>query len=972
MRSEVKKVTVSSLEHNADWLNGENTIDGNRMTRWASEHSEPQWIVYEFAKPKEFDYLSIVWEFAFGKGYEIQTSDDATAWQTVFKQENGQGGKESFFLGRHKAKYVRFLGTRRGTHFGFSFYEFKLERRDDEKVPEPPKNVKGRPIDSVIFVDWLKNTETDVTGYNVYRSSAGEPVSKKLNTSIIQNTSFRDQNAGKGIKYTYYVTALDLAGNESRPSTLLELSLPENEAGRSYFDIPDCAWKRYLGDIPANTASSSPNRGIPLGGFGAGSFMYNISGSFGPFQSFDNVLYEPVWIEQAAFHFYERFEGRGPVVKTLSTDSVMKPAWNGLAIGDGAYYALYPKGWATYNCFSHDVSQKFFSPIIPGNYKETSYPVGLWEFKLKNPSDVRSETAVMLTMPGFFPGRSIKPGKFVNSFKEKDGVSGIVLKSDNGIGEWCIAAAENEKIDITYLTNWDGEGSGHDVYNEFSNGMLKNGALDGDGTSAAISVKAVLEPGEELLVSFAVSWDFPVVRFGEGTEWWKKYTQHFTRTADNSFAIACEALAKRKEWEKQIDAWMSPVIHNGAYPAWLKCSAFNELYYTQFGGFYEAGLKSGHKREDIVESKTVKNKYAELECIMYPYLNTFDVRHYSSIVFAYFWPEIERDTLLDWANAIIKYDPVDHQTPHDAGNPFKDPYVEWDNYKTNKLHWKDLHSKFIQQAWRYWVMYKDKEFLSEVWGACKATYEYMKKTDTNGDNLPDNAGSDNTYDAWGLWGTSLLCGGLWVGALEAFIRMAESLNDPISTQAESILVNAKQNLDKQLWYQKGGYYQIDTASKNSTAIMADGLNGQRYCEEWGLPDILPRERILSHLKKVYEMCVVPLKDFNGDGVGDCGALNGAKEDGTSLQNGQSDEIWTGSTYFLAASMHRAGLKEEALKTAYGVYYLTYIEETSAYWFNTPEAWHDKGVFPRPVDPEQYQRPRAVWELLLEISNPYKK
>ena len=65
-------------------------------------------------------------------------------------------------------------------------------------------------------------------------------------------------------------------------------------------------------------------------------------------------------------------------------------------------------------------------------------------------------------------------------------------------------------------------------------------------------------------------------------------------------------------------------------------------------------------------------------------------------------------------------------------------------------------------------------------------------------------------------------------------------------------------------------------------------------------------------------------------------------------------------------MYHAGLKEEALKTAFGVYYLTYEEESTAYWFNTPEAWHNKGLTPRPTNPEQYQRPRAVWELIFEI------
>lgn len=263
-------------------------------------------------------------------------------------------------------------------------------------------------------------------------------------------------------------------------------------------------------------------------------------------------------------------------------------------------------------------------------------------------------------------------------------------------------------------------------------------------------------------------------------------------------------------------------------------------------------------------------------------------------------------------------------------------------------------------------MYKDKDFLDYCWPAVKLTYEFMKSQDSDGDYLPNNNGSDNTYDRWGLYGTSLLCGGLWAGALEATEKMAEIKKDPMLDEVRNWLKNAKANLDKQLWYDKKGYYKIDSDGKTSTAIMADGLNGQRYCEYLGLDDILPREKMISHLRKVYEMCVVPLADFNGDGIGDCGAINGRKEDGTDIGLGQSEEVWTGVSYFLAATMYNLGLKEEALKTAYGVYHITYENEATAYWFNTPEAWRNKGLSPRPTKPEQYQRPRAVWELVFEI------
>jgi hypothetical protein len=157
--------------------------------------------------------------------------------------------------------------------------------------------------------------------------------------------------------------------------------------------------------------------------------------------------------------------------------------------------------------------------------------------------------------------------------------------------------------------------------------------------------------------------------------------------------------------------------------------------------------------------------------------------------------------------------------------------------------------------------------------------------------------------------------------------------------------------------------------------MADGLNGERYCETTGLNPILPADRIASHLNQVYERCVKPLTDYTGDSEGDVGVVNGRNSDGSSIGYGQPSEVWTGSSYFVAAMMYHWGeltndsqLKERALKAAYGVYYQTWINEQTAYFFNTPEAWNSAN--PVYCRAQQYQRPRAIWELLLEIKNPF--
>lgn len=755
-----------------------------------------------------------------------------------------------------------------------------------------------------------------------------------------------------------------------------------------HFAIPSCAWVRSLGDVPRNSISSSPNRGIALGGFGTGSFMYNISGSFGPWElKICDSRLSQFWnsLPQAAFHFYEKKNGGATLIKTLSTDTALKAAWDKIKKGEARYYALQPKGWVAYNSFTAKIKSSFYSPIIARNYKETSYPVAVFEYELYNPSNEKIEVSLMLTWPQVPYSTLVRKGHKSYLIKDKD-ITGVILKAvhpentaETQNSEWCIVTKKIKGDEvISYISSWDKDGDGKDVWTDFNDdGILSNKNLDSSNSAGAIAVKVTLNPLEKRYIPFVISWDIPVIEFASGTQWWRKYTEYFGRSSDNSFKIAVEALNNYKEWERKIDEWMKPVIENTKYPDWLKRAAFNELYYNQFGGvFYEAGLKSGHDKE-FMGLHQEDHKHFVMESPIYRSANTLDVRHYSSIVFAKFWPEIERDTLRCYADATLYYKyekPVPiGLVPHDVGDPTKwDPYFKFDVYRhdiPDLPYWKDLNPKFIQQCWRYYYLYKDKVFLDYVWPACKAAYNFMKTTDTDGDFLPNNYKSDNTYDDWGLFGTSLLCGGLWVGGLEAMEQMAIVQNDPILQEVRDWLKSAKENLDKELWYEKGKYYKIDTGSKFPTAVMSDGLNGQRYCEIYGLADILPGEKIRSHLKQVYERCVKPMRDYTGDGIGDLGAINGLKEDGGMLNTLQSDEVWTGSTYFLAALMYRAGLREEALKTAFGVYYITYEEESTAFWFDTPESWHVPGMKARPDKPEQYQRPRAVWELVFEIDDP---
>jgi non-lysosomal glucosylceramidase len=133
--------------------------------------------------------------------------------------------------------------------------------------------------------------------------------------------------------------------------------------------------------------------------------------------------------------------------------------------------------------------------------------------------------------------------------------------------------------------------------------------------------------------------------------------------------------------------------------------------------------------------------------------------------------------------------------------------------------------------------------------------------------------------------------------------------------------------------------------------MADQLAGQWYARACGLPPIVDPLFARSALCTVYDWNV---QRYHG---GRMGAVNGMRPSGqvdrTSLQ---SQEVWSGTTYALAASMIQEGMSREAFATAWGVYHMTY--EESGYWFQTPEAWDEQGNYRGLA----YMRPLAIWAM----------
>ncbi|HKB30524.1 MAG TPA: discoidin domain-containing protein [Streptosporangiaceae bacterium] len=121
--SQGKPATASSVQSAS--YPASNAVDGNLSTRWSSAFSDPQWLQVDLGATHTISQVTLNWENAYGKAFQIQTSNDGTTWTTIFSTTTGTGGVQTVPV-TGSGRYVRMYGTVRGTGYGYSLWEFQV------------------------------------------------------------------------------------------------------------------------------------------------------------------------------------------------------------------------------------------------------------------------------------------------------------------------------------------------------------------------------------------------------------------------------------------------------------------------------------------------------------------------------------------------------------------------------------------------------------------------------------------------------------------------------------------------------------------------------------------------------------------------------------------------------------------------------------------------------------------------------
>ncbi|XP_078158486.1 uncharacterized protein LOC144554115 isoform X2 [Carex rostrata] len=795
----------------------------------------------------------------------------------------------------------------------------------------------------------------------------------------------------------------------------------------------------------------NPCIGVPLGGVGSGSIGRSYKGYFQNFQIFPQESEENRILANQFSAFISRPDGtkystvlapKPPEInpKQIKSSFINSWDWN-LNEKKCTYHALYPRSWTVYDGEPDPeikITCRQMSPFIPHNYKESSYPVAVFTFTVSNSGNAPADVSLLFTWANSVGGESGFSGNHFNSkMKAHDGVRGVLLHhrtaDEQSPVTFAIAAQETEDVKVSECPCFLITGKSKEFTAEYMWTQVKeHGSFDHLGSiestkpsdpgsliGAAISAMVTVPAQETRTVTFSLAWASPRVKFHSGTTYHRRYTKFYGTNEDSAAAnLAHDAILEHGNWEKQIEEWQRPILHDTRLPEWYVLSLFNELYYLNSGGAIwtdglppvqslasvetiKFSLDKEHKTTDAIlrgmdsmsntlQSPIASNaafgplllgegeenigQYLYLEGKEYQMMNTYDVHFYSSFALLYLFPKLELSIQRDFAMAVKIHDPEKVRVidggcttirkalgavPHDIG--LNNPWFEVNSYALqNTNRWKDLNPKFVLQIYRDVVTTGNISFAKSVWPSVYLAMAYMDQFDKDKDGMIENEGfPDQTYDMWKAQGMSAYSGGLWLAALQAASAMARIVGDKASEEYFWARYQKTKGVYAKLW--NGSYFNYDNSGgEMSSWIQADQLAGQWYARACGLEPIVDEKQIRTTFETIYKFNVLKVKD------GKIGAMNGIKPDGnTNTTTIQSREIWPGVTFAVAAAMIQEGMVENGFNTAQGACESIWSTDGFGFSFQTPEAWTETGEY-RSI---QYMRPLAIWAMQWALSPP---
>lgn len=571
-----------------------------------------------------------------------------------------------------------------------------------------------------------------------------------------------------------------------------------------------------------------------------------------------------------------------------------------------------------------------FSPFIPLNDTDSSLPVAVLSYQIKN----RTKQTLKVSVMGNLTNDIGEAAGRTNKSRKAGGLQGLVLSNagrgdeDPDSGSMVLAtAAEGSWVwpswhDGRILKFWEAV-----AWEEQWPPVRKGGSNTG-----TIGVDLELAPGETATVPFILAWHFPnyphwnkcdddhpvTWKNWYATEWADAWT--VARYADKHLD---RLTADTQQFHDTLFASTLPTVVLDAVSSQLSILRTNTCLRLTDGTFY--GFEGCSDTCGCCEGTCTH------------------VWNYAQ-AFPYLFPDLQRGVReADWANSMLD----------DGFVCFRMPLPLGTKAGTHFHPAADGQMGTVIQVYREWLISGDDEWLRKIWPQCVRALEFAwKYWDADKDGVMEGM-QHNTYDME-FYGPNTMMGSLYLGALVSAAKLAEYLGETErAAEYKQLAARGAAFSDEKLF--NGEYYEqivnpkahevwpdnlrqlaIDHGMDDKyptwprwqfgKGCISDQLLGQWYAEMLGLGKLYDPAHLRQTLQSIFKhnwkpdltdhFCSLRVYALNDE----AGLLIGSwpKGERPGYAFWFADEVWCGIEYQVASHLIYEGFVQEGLEIVKGV------------------------------------------------------
>lgn len=600
-------------------------------------------------------------------------------------------------------------------------------------------------------------------------------------------------------------------------------------------------------------------------------------------------------------------------------------------------------------------------------YRHSSLPVALFKFTLTNLSRTARRVAVAFSWENLV-GLGGYAGIVINHtdcracepFETKTSAGIRFFSTKQQInprtnGEYVLQALRNPAVDISCFDSWNVDGDGRELWEEFnqSGQFVKRNNQNIGGCigfqfarwdGGALAQRVRLEPGEQRVLTFGLSWyfphlmspGFPSVDYGHAYQNW-----FHSATDAGLFALnqADELLNRTLRWQNQLQ------VSN--IPEWLKSQLSNDLAVLFSNSWYTKDY-----RFTLNESPTYMRGCA----------GTLDQRMASGGIMAMCFPGLATAELREWAKQQIgDEDPFRFGLHWDCATGRFDKEIDragairhdigWDHLEGGDLgtpgwtllHWPDLAPAFMIQVYNLALWSGDEEFLKEMYSPIKKALTFVARLDQDDDGIPDLWGPGCcTYDNenFPYYGASAYIASLYLAALRLGGKLGKHYQDmEFRLFCNEQIGRVSQSIQTKLWNETQGYFRswVDETAVNwdtglrphapkSDNCMVAQVAGEWLAGMFGMEPGIDPGQLSRALEQIYQRNVLPVSGSPANEV---------------TPDGVPSFSWPfyAETYFACAACYW-GQPEKGLEAFHRIYHA--IHEVARTPWDAPLVWEGPG------------------------------